>query len=252
MNEIWKTYCVKCYGNSKKVKSVWEVSNIGRVKCNGELYECKPYSLNSKYLSFKYRMVHRAVAELFIPNPDNKPCVDHIDGNSRNNVCTNLRWVTHKENNNNPITKERQKIAIKKYYATHDNYWKGKHIPKEVRKKISESKIGIPRTTPIWNKGLKNCYSEETKRKMVESCKLTRSKWSEEFKAELSKKRSQVQMGNTIAKDRIHINNGEKAKMIKKEELDIYMSQGWKLGRLKSVMKKMANTKINKTHKKLK
>lgn len=46
-------------------------------------------------------LVHRAVAQTFIPNPDNKPVVDHIDGNPRNNHVDNLRWVTYHENNNN-------------------------------------------------------------------------------------------------------------------------------------------------------
>lgn len=55
----------------------------------------------------KVYKVHRLVALAFIPNLENKPCVDHIDGNRANNEIKNLRWTTHKENNNNPITIER-------------------------------------------------------------------------------------------------------------------------------------------------
>lgn len=47
---------------------------------------------------------HRLVALQFIPNPENKPEVDHIDRNRQNNHVSNLRWVTHQENQNNKIT----------------------------------------------------------------------------------------------------------------------------------------------------
>lgn len=49
-------------------------------------------------LNGKTKYVHRYLAEKYIPNPENKPCVNHIDGNPSNNSLDNLEWVTRREN----------------------------------------------------------------------------------------------------------------------------------------------------------
>lgn len=62
--------------------------------------------------------VNRLVAQVFIPNPDNKPYVDHINGDRADNRVCNLRWVTHKENMNNPLTRLKLKNGIGQKIAT--------------------------------------------------------------------------------------------------------------------------------------
>lgn len=125
----------------------YEVSNLGRVRSisymrTGKVKILKQYKkvgyfqvclmLNGRA---NYRQIGRLVALTFIPNPDNKPCVDHIDTNKENNRVENLRWVTYKENMNNPLTYEKCLKAAK-----HKNL--GKKASEETRRKLSEINRG--------------------------------------------------------------------------------------------------------------
>ena len=101
-----KTYF--CCNNTKRVlKERLIVGDIARGYKRVELW----HNRNHK----KY-MVHRLVAKAFIPNPENKPEIDHIDGNPLNNMVENLMWCTHRENLNNPITRQRKSEATKRFY----------------------------------------------------------------------------------------------------------------------------------------
>lgn len=57
--------------------------------------------------------IHRLAAICFIPNPNNLPCIDHLNTKPYDNRVENLRWCTYSENNLNPITNEKMRLAHK-------------------------------------------------------------------------------------------------------------------------------------------
>ena len=87
----------------KQYNEDFDVSNKGRI-FDKRTNVLRKGTLKNGYLSYQGRPIHRMVAELFIPNPEEKPIVDHIDTNKRNNCVENLRWVTAIENMNNEET----------------------------------------------------------------------------------------------------------------------------------------------------
>ena len=71
------------------------VSTYGRVKHNGRLLkQCN----SNGYRRAVGHLTHRLVATTFLPNPDNLPIVNHIDGDKSNNNIDNLEWVSCKDN----------------------------------------------------------------------------------------------------------------------------------------------------------
>jgi hypothetical protein len=87
----------------------YEVSNFGNVRNKKTEKLLKKRLSKNGYYRIDLRqnskrstlLIHRLVALTFIDNPDDKPCIDHIDNNRANNDIRNLRWCTSKENQQN-------------------------------------------------------------------------------------------------------------------------------------------------------
>lgn len=141
MQEIWK--------DIEDYEGLYQVSNLGRVKSleryqqnhsKFQKIEEKMKSIHTKSNGYQFvqlykdnRMkniyVHKLVAQAFIPNIDNKPEVNHIDGNKLNNSVKNLEWVTSNENNKHKWSTGLQRFSEKQSKITKENNQKYKSRP---------------------------------------------------------------------------------------------------------------------------
>jgi hypothetical protein len=158
-------------------EGLYEVSNKGRVKSlakswlngrkNSNVFT-KNETILKKYIqkngyerivlrsnnTKKDLLVHRVVAITFIPNPNNKPAVNHIDGNKLNNNIYNLEWVTYKENskhsfitglNKGPVGElcGTSKLTENQIIDIRSKYSKGNFLQKELAEEYGVTRQAI-------------------------------------------------------------------------------------------------------------
>ena len=170
----------------------YEVSNLGRVRSMKRYYgvvgRIMPQTIQRKgYYAVTFwmnnkaycRKVHRLVIEAFTPNPDNLPCINHIDGNKLNNHVSNLEWCTYQANMQHAV----------RTGLTHPHQWtdeerkqisernKGQRVSDEQRAKLSAALKG--RSRPDVSARQKG---KAPSRKAIEASIATRKRKAEERK----------------------------------------------------------------------
>ena len=124
-----------------RVKSLPRHIKSGPVEFTSKEKILKPIKSNQGYLSYilcnngerRQLRAHRLVAQAFIPNPQNKPEVNHIDGNKQNNNVINLEWVTRSENQQHAWDN-----GLKPRLVGEKNGFYKKHHSEEAKLKLSK------------------------------------------------------------------------------------------------------------------
>lgn len=120
--EIWRE--VKGYEGYYEVSNLGNVRALERIVCDGRMRPAKSVTKRKDNLGYfhvglnKNRKettirIQRLVAQAFIPNPENKPYLDHINTIRTDNRVDNLRWVTPKENYHNKLSRKKSEYTIK-------------------------------------------------------------------------------------------------------------------------------------------
>lgn len=178
IREIWRS--IKGY------EGLYLISNLGNIKSVTKVVNSprqKSYNVEGKMLkkivnqtgyykralckdsNVKHFVLHRLVAETFVLNHDNKPFVNHIDGNRLNNNAWNLEWVTSRENNSHTQNNKRKSkyAGVSSHWATKKwsiqlnvnkkKYWEG---PFNTQEEALSAYIELCK-----RHGVKNKYSTE-------------------------------------------------------------------------------------------
>lgn len=154
------------------------INREGQVKSNLTNKILKPAKLKTGYICVGLRKdgksytvrLHRLLAKAFIPNPHNKPHVDHINGVRDDNRLENLRWCTNKENQNFELARINNSNALKGKKQSKESVGKrAKTLQKSIGKKVNQYTLDgefvasynsfneARRLTGVWDASVRNC-----------------------------------------------------------------------------------------------
>ena len=166
----------KCFVSDKgRIYNIEKKKLVNVLKKNATGYFYANFWIKDSKKSVK-RYVHRLVADGFIPNPEGKPYVDHINTDKSNNCVENLRWVTAKENAGNELTRKHMSEKHADIRGEKNPFYGRKHSD-ETKDKIRKGRMGADNPCfgrtgekhpmfgkPSATKGKKRYFNDETQR----------------------------------------------------------------------------------------
>lgn len=158
-NEVWKE--IPNYEGLYAISNLGNIKRLAHKRCDrNQLMKEKhlkvtypknnkyPYVTLCKHGICKSQLLHRLMAMAFIPNPNNYPCINHIDGNKQNNSLVNLEWCTYSHNN-----KEACRLGLNKGTSkvVYQYDLKGNFIKAWKSGRLAEQSLGIKHVADCCN-----------------------------------------------------------------------------------------------------